>query len=280
MPQKILVVEDEPDLVLVIVERLKTAGYDVASASNGRAALEYLKANKPDLIITDVIMPELDGFGLFKELQKNAATQKIPVIVLTARGKMSDTFAAMGVADFLAKPFDDKVLLTTVSKHLPGGKPAPAAATVTVKAPAAEAPKPKPAATGKKAILVGIDEPVMQSITKQLTEKNYYVEPITDCLQIFAKINTILPQILILEIPLETIAAKDIVKEIRGIPKYEKMPILLYSFHRVQEGGTDDPREKALSVDTAKEECLDAGATEYLGSYNEKNFLKAISKFL
>ena len=278
MSNKILVVEDEPDLVLVIVERLKTAGYDVASATNGREALEQIKRRKPDLIITDVIMPELDGFGLFKELQKNSATAKIPVIVLTARGKMSDTFAAMGVADFLAKPFDDKVLLATVIKHLPSGKPAVAAPPAP--APVAETPKAKPPATGKKAVIAGIDEPVMKSMAKQLTDKGYDVEVIADCLQVFTKVGTILPQILLIEIPLEDIAAQDVVKVVRGLPKCAKIPILLYSFYRTTEGGTDDPRQKALSVDAAKEECLEAGATEYLGSYTEKDFLRMITKFL
>lgn len=278
MPNKILVVEDEPDLVLVIVERLKTAGFDVTSATNGREALEQIKNKKPDLIITDVIMPELDGFGLFKELQKNTATAKIPVIVLTARGKMSDTFAAMGVADFLAKPFDDKVLLATVSKHLPGGKPAAAAPPPPT--PAKEAPKTKPPATGKKALIAGADEPVMKAIAAQLTGKGYYVETTTDCLQIFTKVGAILPQLFIIEIPLEDIAAQDVVKVVRGLPQCAKIPIVLYSFYRTTEGGTDDPRQKALSVDAAKEECLEAGATEYLGSYNEKTFLKAIDKFL
>jgi len=278
MSNKILVVEDEPDLILVIVERLKTAGYDVSSAPNGRVALEQIKKSKPDLIITDVIMPELDGFGLFKELQKTAATAKIPVIVLTARGKMSDTFAAMGVADFLAKPFDDKILLATVIKHLPGGKPAIAAPRPP--APIAETPKTKPPAAGKKAVVAGIDEPVMKSMAKQLTEKGYEVEIVTDGLQIFTKISAFLPQIFLLEIPLEDIAAQDVVKVVRGLPKCAKIPILLYSFYRTTEGGTDDPRQKALSVDAAKEECLEAGATEYLGSYNEKDFLKMITKFL
>ena len=117
-------------------------------------------------------------------------------------------------------------------------------------------------------------------MANQLTEKGYYVEIVTDCLQIFTKTGALLPQILFLEIPLEDIAAQDVVKVVRGLPKCAKIPILLYSFYRTTEGGTDDPRQKALSVDAAKEECLEAGATEYLGSYTEKDFLKMITKFL
>ena len=71
-------------------------------------------------------MPGLDGFGLFKTLQQNTATAKIPVIVVTNGGKMSDTFTSMEVADFLAKPFDAAVLLKTIDKHLSATKPNPA----------------------------------------------------------------------------------------------------------------------------------------------------------
>ncbi len=272
MSNKILVVEDEPDLSLVIVERLKSAGYDVYSATNGKVALEQIKTNKPDLIISDVLMPELDGFGLFKALQQNPATAKIPVIILTARGKMSDTFTSIGVADFLAKPFDAQTLLATVAKHL-------SKETLRL-TPTVEIRKPKQTTANKKALIAGDDAPTIALMSKQLIEKGYVVETTTDCLQVFSKIEEVLPNLFLLEIPTQDIAAKDVVNVIRGLPKTDKLPILLYSFQETAQGGTDDPRQKALSIDIAKEECLEAGANAYIGSITENSFIKSISKFL
>ncbi len=272
MQKKILVVEDEPDLSLVITERLKSVGYDVSCANNGRAALEHIKSNKPDLIISDVLMPELDGFGLFKALKQNPETAKIPVIILTARGKMSDTFTSLGVTDFLAKPFDAQTLLNTVAKSF---------STESVRlAPNPETPKPKPTSARKKALIAGSDEMIIRSMSSQLKEKDYFVETTTDCLQVFSKIENFLPNLFFLEIPTEDIAAKDVVTVIRGLPHTDKLPILLYSFYQSSEGGTDDPRQKAISIDTAKEECLEAGATAYIGRIDENNFMKSIIKYL
>ncbi len=269
MPKIILVVDDEPDLSHVIVERLKNAGYDVSSAPNGRIALEQIKTMKPDLIITDVLMPELDGFGLFKALQQNAATAKIPVIVLTARGKMSDTFTSMGVADFLAKPFDAQTLLATVNKHLATSAPVTSGPTIA-----------KPLTKSKKIFIAGVEDRVIQEISKHLQEQDYTVETTADCLQILPKIGAFLPNVFLLEIPLENIAVKDIVNIVRGLPKLEKIPIFLYSYQETVEGGTDDTRQKAISIDTAKQECIDAGATAYVGSYNDGNFVRSLSKLL
>lgn len=115
---RILVVDDEPDMLGVIVQRLQANGYEVSTANHGQAALASLKKSTPDLIILDVLMPVMDGFTFYKEFKRDHAAAQIPVIVLTARNKMEDTFAAVGVDAFIAKPFDAQALLAKVEELL------------------------------------------------------------------------------------------------------------------------------------------------------------------
>jgi len=98
--KKILVVEDEDTLRKMLVLELESAGYEVHQAGDGEAALLLIKETLPDLIISDVLMPNMDGFTFYKELKKNKITSDIPVLILTARGKMEDSFRVVGADDF------------------------------------------------------------------------------------------------------------------------------------------------------------------------------------
>ena len=114
MTKKIMVVDDEADIQTVLRKILISKDYDVVVAHNGADALEVLKKEKVDLILMDVLMPVMDGFGCFKLLKKESAYAKIPVIVFTARGGMRDTFEVMGADDFVPKPFEIEDLVARV----------------------------------------------------------------------------------------------------------------------------------------------------------------------
>jgi len=112
--KKILLVEDEEDLRELIEERLTAEGYEVHTAENGNQGLARAKELKPDLIISDVIMPEKDGNQFFKDLRATEEGKNIPFIVLTARAKMRDYFEVVDVDAFFDKPFDFDELLETI----------------------------------------------------------------------------------------------------------------------------------------------------------------------
>lgn len=120
----ILVVEDDPSTVTLIESILTARGYTVKVVSNGYAALKECVKQAPDLIISDVVMPEMDGYAFYKELKKNPAVMNVPVIILTARTKMADTFSVLGVDEFLTKPFVTEVLLEKVDSLIARGKAA------------------------------------------------------------------------------------------------------------------------------------------------------------
>src|SRR3990167_8082182 len=123
---KILVVDDEPELLKALRVRLTAEGFACETASNGREALDRIKAQRPDLIILDLIMPEVTGYEVCRQLQDDPRTAALPILVLTAVPQRAIVQTAeLGAATILHKPFDTAILLATV-RHLlklpsPGG---------------------------------------------------------------------------------------------------------------------------------------------------------------
>jgi two-component system alkaline phosphatase synthesis response regulator PhoP/two-component system response regulator VicR len=118
MSQKILVVDDEPHIVRLVQVNLEKAGYAVSTASNGREALEAVANDQPDLMVLDVMMPEMDGLETLKRLKDNPQTHEIPVILLTAKAQDEDVFEGWksGADLYLTKPFNPGELLLFVQR--------------------------------------------------------------------------------------------------------------------------------------------------------------------
>jgi DNA-binding response OmpR family regulator len=117
MPGTILVVDDEKNIVQLARLYLNNEGFRVESASDGKQALEKAKAVRPDLIVLDLMMPEMDGLTVCKELRK---TSNVPVIILTARGDDIDRIIGLevGADDYMAKPFNPRELVARVKAVL------------------------------------------------------------------------------------------------------------------------------------------------------------------
>lgn len=118
---KILVIEDEPTVLANLARVLRLEGYFVLTAENGVADVAVAQAERPDLILCDLRMPELDGYGVLETLKLNPATAAIPIVFLTASADQSHRAAtiARGAAGFMTKPFDLKELLALVGNSLP-----------------------------------------------------------------------------------------------------------------------------------------------------------------
>jgi CRP-like cAMP-binding protein len=120
MSKKALIIEDNNDIRENIVEILELAGYTVHAASNGKTGVELAVKNIPDIILCDIMMPELDGYGVLYMLNKNPETLAIPFIFLTAKAERVDLRKGMemGADDYLTKPFDDMELLNAIESRL------------------------------------------------------------------------------------------------------------------------------------------------------------------
>ncbi len=118
--KKLLLIEDNTDIRENTAEILELAGYTVITAPNGKVGVEMATRELPDLIICDIMMPELDGYGVLHILSKKTTTAAIPFIFLTAKTEKSDIRKGMnlGADDYLTKPFDDTDLLNAVEARL------------------------------------------------------------------------------------------------------------------------------------------------------------------
>jgi CRP-like cAMP-binding protein/ActR/RegA family two-component response regulator len=118
--KNILLIEDNLEVRENTSEILQLAGYNLATAENGKLGVELATSNKPDLIICDIMMPVLDGYGVLHMLSKNPQTAGIPFIFLTAKAERVDMRKGMemGADDYLTKPFDDIELLNAVESRL------------------------------------------------------------------------------------------------------------------------------------------------------------------
>ena len=116
--RKILVVDDEQQLAMAVKIRLQSRGYQVATANDGQQALAAIEADRPDLVILDVLMPVMDGYSCMREINSRFGRGQIPIIILTARDRMKDLFDLEGIADYVVKPFDHEDLLTRIERAL------------------------------------------------------------------------------------------------------------------------------------------------------------------
>jgi len=117
---RILIVEDTPANIQVLTATLKERGYQISVATNGRQALEVVARVRPDLILLDVMMPEMDGFETCRQLKASEQWRQIPVIFLTAKTDTADIVKGfeLGAVDYVGKPFNAHELLARVNTHL------------------------------------------------------------------------------------------------------------------------------------------------------------------
>jgi DNA-binding response OmpR family regulator len=118
--KKILIVDDEQDLLDFVKLRLEANNYDVITAIGGEEALEVFKTEKPDLVLLDILMPKLDGFKVCQALKNDPVTANIPVIMLTAKDRAADIKEAkrIGADGYIIKPFDAATLLFNIKDQL------------------------------------------------------------------------------------------------------------------------------------------------------------------
>lgn len=118
--KKVLIVEDEESLLKLESILLTSKGYDVKGVTNGQAALDALASEGADLVLLDIMLPEIDGFEVCRRIKENPATQHIPVIMLTAKKSREDMARGkkVGADWYITKPFKSAMVIETIQRFL------------------------------------------------------------------------------------------------------------------------------------------------------------------
>lgn len=119
--KKILIVEDEESLLKLESILLTSKGYHVQGAADGRTALEAVKTMKPDLVLLDIMLPEIDGFEVCRRIKEDETTRHIPVIMLTAKKSREDMARGeqVGADWYITKPFKSAMVIETIQRFIP-----------------------------------------------------------------------------------------------------------------------------------------------------------------
>jgi len=123
MAQSVLIVEDEPNIVLSLEFLMKKAGFEVSVARDGDGALEAIAAQRPDLVLLDVMLPKRNGYQVCEAIRGDPALAEIKIIMLTAKGRDAerDKGIALGADDYITKPFSTHEVVEKVREHLGHG---------------------------------------------------------------------------------------------------------------------------------------------------------------
>jgi len=120
MKKKILIVDDNPDLIRILHLQLKNQGYDTIQAMNGKQAVDMATAQLPDLILMDLMMPEMNGLEATRLIRENSNTRSIPILAVTAKTTTTDKEECLksGCNDYMSKPFTTKEMASRMEKLL------------------------------------------------------------------------------------------------------------------------------------------------------------------
>jgi DNA-binding NarL/FixJ family response regulator len=118
--KRLLLIDDDPNLIMLVKDYLEFRGYEVLTAENGREGLEALEQSTPDMIICDVMMPEVDGYSFVKQVREEPKTSWIPVLFLSAKGQSQDRVKGLntGADVYMVKPFEPEELVAQVESSL------------------------------------------------------------------------------------------------------------------------------------------------------------------
>lgn len=276
MDNTILVVDDAQADLDLLEAILDGDGYRISKAQDGSMGLQRAKQTFPRLVVSDVLMPGMNGLEFFKELRRDKATSHIPVMIMSARSKMEDSFLALGVDSFIAKPFNVDLFLTQVKKLISG--------------PATQSPQEterpferKSAGHRKKALIFGMDQEALSEMRRQL-ESRGCLAVVVDENQLVPLAEEMKPDVVFLAVNASTIVPMEtLIYTLTALAPIKKgsskMRVVLFKMEE-ELGGIQDTESDLADFENLLQRCFENGAAKYLGHYSSSTFLQKTREFL
>lgn len=200
---KILVVDDDATTQTLLQSRLSEQGYAVQVAGDGLQALEQCRADRFDIIILDIIMPQMDGYTFLQEFKRMGDIQRTPIIILTSLDTMKEIFEIEGINDYVVKPFKMEDLLRKIEKRMQ--------------------------AKHKKVLIVDDEVAMSDMLEKRLIANGYEVITASDGLAGLEKARRDKPDLVVLDIMLPKLDGYSVCRMLKFDEKYKNMSVVLLS---------------------------------------------------
>lgn len=280
----ILVIEDSKTSRKVISLVLKRQGYDIAEATTGREGLAQLTSVLPDLVLLDVMLPDMDGYQILTQIRADNRLKEVPVVMLTGKRSSVDRMKgiASGANEYLTKPFDPAKLVKVLERFMGGDNNKRSTIPVT-KAPAVKlsrsvkkgirplgTPEKKASVkpvktTGPSILIVEDSRTTRKVISMVLARKGYSLTEAVTGTEALQLVETTLPDLILLDAMLPDMSGYDILAQLKGNQKYKKIHVVMLT---AKLGATD--RQKGLQ----------AGAVAYLTKpFNPEKLLSTVAQY-
>ncbi len=202
MSKRILVVDDDADIVEMIRDRLENEKYDVVGAFDGEDGLEKAQTERPDLIITDIVMPKMNGHEFAAKLHADPVLQAIPVIVMTSHVDLISFFGAGEIKEHLIKPFKIGDLVLMVRQYVGEVK-------------------------GKKVLVIDDDPEVVRALEPVLRANRYAVSTAANGKEGLDKIKKEIPDVILVDMLMPVMNGRSFLKILRSVPETIQVPVII-----------------------------------------------------
>lgn len=254
--KRVLIVDDAPVTLTQVRRQLEEAGYAVEIATNGLEGMGVVRSRIVDLIITDIVMPVMDGVDFYNELQKDATTARIPVMIITDSVVVQESFKTLGVNEFVAKPIDGRDLLRRVewllnlSNHRK---------------------------KFGKVIVVGNDITTQRQMQLILESSGFTVQRSDTGMESLTMTVKMVPDLFLIDVLLQDMPAKEVIKSLRSFIKLQAMKIIIFTQFDPENISDINLIEQ---LKESKNACMDVGANKYIGRFSRTTFADSLQEFL
>lgn len=222
----VLVVDDEPAVRKVLGRTLRQDGYEVLTAENGNAAWDLIKSACPDMVLLDLMMPEMDGTELCRRVREDPDTQDMPVIMVTAKGRIMAAVEGLdgGADDYVVKPFDRKQLLERL-KAMDG--------KLRTKS------RQERAAPARSVLVADDEESVVDFLVETLRGEGYRVEAANSGRKALEKLAAHAPDVLFVDLMMPEVSGLDVIEHIGNTPALKKVRVIVLTARHLTPQETD-----------------------------------------
>ena len=254
MIKKILLAEDDRVTAFLVQKQLESRGYVVDIAVNGVEALKILHSKSIDLIITDVVMPKMDGVDLYSAVKDNPATASIPIIIVTDKEVFKESFKNLGVSNFLEKTNDIKILIDKIHQI---------------------EKQSDDVKNFSKIIISSTRRSIIEQMQTALKGKQYLVTTADTSDAIMSKAILMEPHVIVLDVLFQDkVSAPELINALRCFSSLKRTKIITYAYFP-EELGIDV--EAVQSVENAMAMCKAAGSDMYIGRFNPSFFIERLT---